>query len=393
MATSSLPLSRREALIRGGGALTVFAFFESPLFAWGRQGETTVPFLEAPPAPPIDLPNLLDWQGLDSWITPNERFFAVSHYGTVDIDAKDFRLEIAGRVGRPRRYTLDELKALPRKEVVFTLECSGNSGFDWFQGGLGNARWAGAPLASVLQAAGIAKDGIDVVFYGADSGEETAAYIGGLGNNMGDIKMKMNFARSMSVAEAMDPGNLLCYEMNGAPLPKGNGYPLRLIAPRWYGISNVKWLTRIEIRDSRFLGPFMATKYVTVREEPREGGSVWMRTEVGKSRLKSIPAKVTLKDGLHRVYGAAWGAPVARVEVKVDDGPFTPATFDRGQEHEFAWKFWHQDWANPTPGEHRITSRAVDKAGNLQPAPEDWQVAKKHTYWEANGQITRRIRI
>src|SRR5262249_3873016 len=113
---------------------------------------------------------------------------------------------------------------------------------------------------------------------------------------MGDIKMKMNFARSMSLPEAMDPANLLCYEMNGATLPKANGFPLRLIAPRWYGIANVKWLSRIEVRDSRFQGPFMATRYVTVREEPREGGSVFVRTAVGRSLLKSMTAKVTVKD-------------------------------------------------------------------------------------------------
>jgi DMSO/TMAO reductase YedYZ molybdopterin-dependent catalytic subunit len=181
--------------------------------------------------------------------------------------------------------------------------------------------------------------------------------------------------------------------MNGAPLPVANGFPLRLIAPRFYGIANVKWLTRIEVRDSRFLGPFMASRYVTVREEPRGGDSVFMRTAVGKSLLKSMTAKVTRKDGAHRIYGAAWGAPVAHVEVRIDDGPWTRATIDRGQEHEFAWKFWHLDWKGPTPGEHRITSRAVDTSGRLQPAPEDWSIAKKHTYWEANGQITRRIRL
>ena len=87
-----------------------------------------------------------------------------------------------------------------------------------------------------------------MVFYGADAGDDTVSYIGGLGDKMGDLAMKTSFARSMSVPEAMDPANLLCYEMNGAPLPKGNGYPLRLIAPRWYGIANVKWLTRIEVR-------------------------------------------------------------------------------------------------------------------------------------------------
>jgi len=393
MRQGSPRISRREALVRGGGALAALAFFDSPLFAWGREGETTISFLDQPPAPPVAIPNLLDWQRLDSWIVPNERFFAVDHFGAASLDAQAFRLELGGHVAQPRSYGLDEVKALPRKEVAFALECSGNSGFDWFQGGIGNARWAGAPLALVLERAGILEQGIEVVFYGADAGEETVPYLSGLGKHIGDINLKMNFARSMSVAEAMDPSNLLCYEMNGAALPVANGFPLRLIAPRWYGIANVKWLTRIEVHDSRFLGPFMATRYVTVREESREGGSVWMRTGVGKSLLKSMTAKVTVKDGRHRVYGAAWGAPIARVEVKIDEGPWTAAEIDRGREHEFAWKFWHLDWSSPAPGEHQITSRAVDTAGNVQPAADDWRIAKKRTYWEANGQVTRRIRI
>jgi DMSO/TMAO reductase YedYZ molybdopterin-dependent catalytic subunit len=386
-------ISRREALVRSGGALAALAVFDSPLFAWGREGETTIAFLDQPPAPPVAIPNLLDWQQLDSWLVPSERFFAVSHFGSPDVDAQAFRLEVGGQVARPGSYSLDEIKALPRKELVFTLECSGNSGFDWFQGGIGNARWAGAPLQLVLERAGITKRGVEVVFYGADAGEETVPYVGGLGNRMGDINIKMNFARSMSVQEALDPSHLLCYEMNGAALPKANGHPLRLIAPGWYGIANVKWLTRIEVRDSRFLGPFMATRYVTVREQPPELGGGFMRSSVGRSLLKSITAKVTLKDGRHRIYGAAWGAPIARAEVRIDDGPWSEAVIDRGQDHEFAWKFWHADWNSPAPGEHRITSRAVDTAGNLQPAMDDWRIAKKHTYWEANGQITRRIRI
>ena len=69
------------------------------------------------------------------------------------------------------------------------------------------------------------------------------------------LKVRQNFARSMSLADAMNPANLLCYEMNGAPLPERNGYPLRLIAPGWYGIANVKWLKRIEVRDTPLHGP------------------------------------------------------------------------------------------------------------------------------------------
>ena len=394
MTQTAARIPRREFLVRSGSTLAVLAFFDSPLFAWGRKGETAVPFLDQPGKAPLEGLNQLDWQTLDSWITPNEGFFAIGHYGTPELDARQWKLEIGGLVERPRAYTLAEIQALPKKEVVFTLECSGNSGFDWFQGGIGNARWGGVPLAAVLDAAGIKKDGIEVVFYGADTGDETVPYIGGLGDKMGDIAMKANFARSMSVQEAKDPANLLCYEMNGTPLPKANGHPLRLIAPRWYGIANVKWLTRIEVWDTRFLGTFMATRYVTVREEPREGGGgVWKRTQVGRSLLKSIAAKVTVKDGRYRIYGAAWGAPVARIEVRIDDGSWAAATIDQGSEQEFAWKFWHLDWNQPAAGDHRITSRAIDTAGDVQPAPDDWRIARKQTYWEANGQITRTIRI
>jgi len=138
----------------------------------------------------------------------------------------------------------------------------------------------------------------------------------------------------------------------------------------------------------------VAERYVTLREEPRaDGSSAWVRTAVGKSLLKSMTAKVTVKGGLHRIYGAAWGAPIARVEVRIDGGPWTAAVLDQGQEQEFAWKFWHLDWRTASPGEHRITSRAIDTAGNIQPAADDWRIAKKHTYWEANQQADRTIRI
>lgn len=387
-------MSRRELLIQGSSTLAVLAFFDSPLFAWGREGEETIPFLDQPPAPPLEGLKLLDWQSLGSWITPNEKFFAVGHYGEPVIDETDWRLEIGGWVQNPRHYTLDDIKALPKKEVVFTMECSGNSGFEWFQGGIGNAKWGGTPLAAILEQARVNKRGIEVIFFGADEGEEIIPYQTGSGKKIRDFEVKQNFARSMSLEDAMNSNNILCYEMNGEALPQGNGYPLRLIAPHWYGVSNVKWLTRIEVRATRYMGLFMADRYVTIREETRENGeTVWTRTSVGKSLLKSMTAKVTVKGGQHRIYGAAWGTPVARVEVQVDNAPWVPAEIDQGREHEFAWKFWHLDWEPQAAGEHTITSRAIDTDGNVQPAMDDPRIAKKHTYWESNGQITRRIRI
>jgi Mo-co oxidoreductase dimerisation domain len=141
------------------------------------------------------------------------------------------------------------------------------------------------------------------------------------------------------------------------------------------------------------MGRFMGRDYVTIREEQRGGETVWVETSVGRALLKSVPAKVTRKDGEYRIVGAAWGAPIARVEVQIDGGSWVPATIDRSEVAEFAWKIWSLDWKSPSAGEHAIASRAIDAQGNIQPAPDDPRIAKKRTYWESNGQVTRRIRI
>jgi hypothetical protein len=91
--------------------------------------------------------------------------------------------------------------------------------------------------------------------------------------------------------------------------------------------------------------------------------------------------------------GAAWGAPIAMVEVQIDGGPWTPATIDEGLGSDFAWKFWSVAWPNVTPGEHSVTSRATDISGDVQPAMTDPRIANKRTYWESNGQITRRVQV
>jgi DMSO/TMAO reductase YedYZ molybdopterin-dependent catalytic subunit len=379
---------RRDFLLQGSAALAGLTILHAPFLAQAfpsRPGEEVILWVDQPSENPVPevVKNLLRWEELDTWLTPNDKFFAVSHYNWAVIDEKAWTLEIGGLVRRPLTFTLSELKARPRQEVVFTLECSGNHGFAWNFGLIGNAKWAGTPLAAILEEAQVLENGIEVVFFGSDAGEEVVR----------EIKMPQNFARSMSLADAMNPDNLLCYEMNGAPLPQPNGFPLRLIAPGWYGIANVKWLRRIEVRDTRFMNRFMARDYVTIRSEQRDGEEVWTETSVGRSLLKSAPAKVTRKDGSYRIIGAAWGAPIARVEARVDSGAWLTATIDRSDEAEFAWKIWSLDWAAPAPGEHTITSRAIDRSGQIQPAMDDPRIANKHTYWESNGQVTRKIRI
>jgi DMSO/TMAO reductase YedYZ molybdopterin-dependent catalytic subunit len=383
-------IPRRE-FIAGGAALTATAILHAArAHAYpSRPGEVVIPWIDQPPpnTDPNGTKNTLVWEELDSWITPNSKFFGIAHFNWPSIDPTTWRLEIGGLVEKPLTLTLDDIKSRPRQEVVFTIECSGNHGFPDFIGGIGNARWAGTPLAHLLEEAKVLPSGIEVVFWGTDAGDVE------LHDAVRDVKMHQNFARSMSLEDAMSSNNILCYEMNGVPLPALNGFPLRLIAPGWYGVANVKWLKRIEVRDRRFMGLFMGRNYVTIREEDHNGEIVWAETSVGRARLKSAPARVTMTGGDYRIIGAAWGAPIGRVEVKIDNGPWMPATIDHSEEAEFAWKIWSLNWPNPVPGEHTITSRAIDTSGNVQPAMDDPIITKKHTYWESNGQVTRRIRI
>ncbi|CAN5282706.1 hypothetical protein BH10PSE9_BH10PSE9_01500 [soil metagenome] len=386
-----MPNIQRRDFVAGGAAAAFAGVFTARLAEAfpARTGEVVVPWLDrpAPNSAPPGTGNLLAWEDLDSWITPNNRFFSVAHFDSPVIDASAWKLEIDGLVNKPLTLRLADIKARSRQEVVFTVECSGNSAFPIFIGGIGNARWAGTPLAAILREASVKDEGIEVVFWGADAGDIE------LKDSIRDVKMHQNFARSMSLSDAMNPNNILCYEMNGAALPASNGFPLRLIAPGWYGIANVKWLKRIEIRDRRFMGRFMARDYVTIREEQRNGETVWTESSVGRARMKSAPARVTRLGNDYRIVGAVWGDPVARVEVKVDAGSWVPAVIDTSEQAEFAWRFWSLDWPRAPAGEHTITSRAIGANGEIQPAMDDPFIARKRTYWEANGQITRRIAI
>jgi DMSO/TMAO reductase YedYZ molybdopterin-dependent catalytic subunit len=166
-----------------------------------------------------------------------------------------------------------------------------------------------------------------------------------------------------------------------------------LIAPGWYGIANVKWLTRIEVRSTRLMNRYMAREYVTLRSEEVDGEQVWTESSVGRARLKSAPARVVRNGDSYRIEGAAWGAPVSSVEVKIDDGEWQEAELDTDNRARFAWRFWTLEWADAAPGEHTITSRATSLRGDVQPAADDPMIANKYTYWESNGQITRQVEI
>ena len=406
MVKESRTVSRRM-LLRGSAAAAGLAFLGSQLPAsasagrYGRRydplrtmtladfpvrpGEVVLSWLDQPadnPVPDI-LGSQLKWEELNSWITADDNFFTVKHYNLPVIDQTTWRLEISGLVNRSLTLTLDDLKARQTVDVPFTLECSGNSGLPFLTGAIGNAVWTGTPLAPLLQEAGALPEGTEVVFWGTDSGAEV----------VNDLHLTERFARGMSLAEAMDPRNILCWGMNGEALPPHHGGPVRLIAPGWYGIANVKWLKRIELLSTPYEGRFMSRDYVTIRQVEDDGASIARFTLVGHALLKSAPAKVSVLDGQHRILGAAWGGSIASVDVKIDDGDWMSATIEERGDTGATWVIWTFDWGTPSDGEHTISSRATDVDGNVQPTMDDPLIANKLTFWESNGQITRHIMI
>jgi hypothetical protein len=82
-----------------------------------------------------------------------------------------------------------------------------------------------------------------------------------------------------------------------------------------------------------------------------------------------------------------------KVELRIDDGPWLPVRLERTTGTPYAWSFWHWDWRGARQGEHTLVSRATDADGRVQPAASDPAIKLKRTYWEANQQYPRKIKI
>ncbi len=371
-------IARRQFFV----APAVAAAFTRFLDAAAETGEQVIPFLgDSRPYNP-ERPTL-QWEQTTDWLTPKEHRFRVGHYGFPDVDLAKWNLEIKGLVDRPRSFTLDEIKKRRSREQVVTIECSGNAP----TGGLiYNARWKGTPLAPILKECGVKPESTEAVFFAADSGVE----------KIRGADYPQHFARSLALRDATADNVLLCWEMNGEPLDKFHGAPMRLVVPGWYGVAWVKWLTRIELHDRPFLSRFMGRDYVTIRGEQRGDQTIWRETSVGKMNVKSVVGRVTRRqDGSIRVSGAAWsdGAPMQRVELRIDDGPWTAVQISKENAAPYCWTFWTYDWKSPSAGEHSLISRVTDAKGKMQPAADDPFITLKKTYWEANQQAARKIKI
>lgn len=380
-------LSRRD-VFRGSVAMAAYALASRPMTVLGLDadagtGEEIVPFLDIQPTG-----RGLYWQKLTRWETRTEELYEVSHYGRPKTSAEGWTVDFTGFLKNPRTLSLDEIRRRPKKTIHATLECGGNGSSPGFVGAIGNMRWTGTPLGPLLKDLGLVKRSKEVVFYGADEKVE----------KIRDKDYPQHFARSLSIEHALQDEVMLAWEVNGKPLDEVHGLPLRLVVPGWFGIAWVKWLNRVDVLDRRFMGKWMAREYVTLRGEEHPGEPTnWRETSVCNMNVKSIAARVVRRpDGVHRITGAAWsdGTPLKRVEVRIDDGPWRPAVIEKKPVRDrFTWSFWRLDWKDAAPGEHTVVSRAIDEDGRVQPSSEDPDIQLKRTYWDANQQWVRRIRI
>ena len=305
---------------------------------------------------------------MEGVITPNRLFFVRNNSpASPVIDAAAWRLTVEGdAVERPLTLTYDELRRLPARTLAAYLECAGNhramfgrlhgreaKGTQWGTGAVGNGVWLGVPLADVLTLAGIADDAASVLLVGLDAD----APEGG-------------FRRVVTADKAMHPDTLLAYGLNGESLPRDHGFPLRALVPGWVGSTSIKWLGRIVVSRERLWTRNNTTSYVLIGGDyPPDGEADGqpVTAQTIKSAL-GLPWPAELARGPHRIHGFAHSphGAINRVEWSDDGGanwrlarlvePPSPRSWTR---FEFEW--------GATPGEHTLTARATDAAGNTQP--------------------------
>ncbi len=314
-------------------------------------------------------------EALREAITPIGLHYLLIHYDIPHVDAHAWRLTVDGLVGSELALDLDGLRALPSHEVVATMECAGNGrarldprpvSQPWLLEAVGTGRWRGVRLRDVLDQAGVDGKTTEVLFTGLDRGIEN--------------EEEQLFQRSLPVTYAREPDVLLAYELNGVPLPPQHGFPLRLLVPGWYGMTNVKWLTRITLIDEPFTGYQQARGYRLRQNEDDPGEPLTRMFPRSLMVPPGIPDFMTrdrtAQVGAVTVEGRAWSglAPVTAVEVSTDEcATWHEAHLEAATLGPWAWRGWSFEWS-AEPGRHVLACRARDEAGNVQDGEPRWNL-------------------
>lgn len=312
-------------------------------------------------------------------ITPNDAFFVRYHLADIplNIDPDTFTLEIKGKVDKPLKLSLADIKKMPSVELVAVNQCSGNSrgflnprvaGGQLANGAMGNARWKGVPLKAVLDKAGVQSGAKQVVFSGLD----------------GPIVDKTpDFAKALDIDHARDGEVMLAYGMNGEYLPVLNGFPLRLVVPGYYGTYWVKHLNEITVIDSVFDNFWMKTAYRIPDNDCNcvEPGTAPKATiPINRFTVRSFITNVTdgakVKAGKTNLKGIAFdgGKGIKEVAVSTDGGKtWTPAKLGKDLG-KYSFREWKLTVKLPA-GAHDLKVRATSNGGQTQPLEPLWNPA------------------
>ena len=305
-------------------------------------------------------------------ITPAGLHYLLIHYDIPAVDADAFTLEVDGAVERPLSLSLDDLKQRDRVSLPVTFECAGNGrarldprplSQPWLTEAVGTAEWTGTALAPLLAEAGVRQGAVEALFRGLDRGFESG--------------VEQAYERALALMETENA--MLAYEMNGEPLPPQHGFPLRLVVPGWYGMTNVKWLAQITLLEEPFQGYQNAVAYRMYDADGVPGAPITRMLPRSLMVPPGVPDFMSrqrhVAPGPVTLQGRAWSGygPVERVELSTDGG----ATFADAELEpplgRAAWRGWHHDWDAPA-GEHVLCSRATDAAGNVQPLEALWNL-------------------
>ena len=308
-------------------------------------------------------------------VTPVGLHYLLTHFDIPYVDRRAGGSRSAAWSSDPLSLSLDDLRARPAVEVAVTMECAGNGRVHiephvfsqpWLLEAVGTARWRGVSVASVLEDAGIRDGAIEALFTGLDRGIDGGE--------------EQVYERSLPLDELLRGDALLAYEVNGEPLPPQHGYPLRLVVPGWYGMTSVKWLSRITVREEPFDGYQMRHAYRVRYEEDEPGVPI---TTIAPRSLMVPPGipefrsrERLVQAGACEVVGRAWsgGAEVVGVDVSADGGEtWAPAELGDASLGRWAWRSWRFSW-DAEPGGYELCCRARDAAGNEQPLAPSWNL-------------------